>query len=570
MRKISNLITGALSMLAIFCTPAAFAAEIGDDLTNDLGSITIGETGTLAQKGDYYTFIPETSGVITIKTDYDHNTSIALDWNNFSNFFYKQSRDPGVENAFLNQISIAKEKTDEGWEFVFDVTGGAKYVVGYGNDLSVGFSFVITEGAQKSDLNLVEVNPMPGGIFDPNLNIDLSLIFDEVPTFTTAALVFTDKEGNEQEININAYTYPESGQNKLTLRIANGKNSPYYAAKMVADTEKPFQVIVSGLSSGVVNFVGVDEALQDVEGIVYDHDSLSLTYDFALDFELVSAEWPEVFMGYWAPGSEGSLATLTFNLDIARVDNVTAIFGYHNPENIPRKGARVGEDPDPSWVIDNINIDGNKVVIDFAGINYEEERDYNYTSMTILVNGIIATNGQIYANDGMTTIFTSVAYQPLSSDEPEMTIGDATATPILGEEGVTGVAVSWGDYDLEIVNKKGSITISSNTPDVAAPGISMIEVEANVLTVIFDAPITSEGMFTVSIPKGYVAVGNEGYVNASQDIEFSTPEAGIESIFAGNEALTIHNLQGVRINAASISELPAGIYVINGRKVAVK
>ena len=53
-------------------------------------------------------------------------------------------------------------------------------------------------------------------------------------------------------------------------------------------------------------------------------------------------------------------------------------------------------------------------------------------------------------------------------------------------------------------------------------------------------------------------------------VKLSASSTGIEAVEAeatGAATRTVYNLQGIRVNA---DNLPAGIYIINGKKVAVK
>lgn len=96
---------------------------------------------------------------------------------------------------------------------------------------------------------------------------------------------------------------------------------------------------------------------------------------------------------------------------------------------------------------------------------------------------------------------------------------------------------------------------------------------ANVPPTITKYDFTAEQFenIVVRVPKGYLrdyqdAVGWESFY----EFEEYDP-TDIQSVIAGNKANqseTIYNLQGVRMK--STDRLPAGLYIINGKKVLVK
>lgn len=75
------------------------------------------------------------------------------------------------------------------------------------------------------------------------------------------------------------------------------------------------------------------------------------------------------------------------------------------------------------------------------------------------------------------------------------------------------------------------------------------------------------GKYTVNIPAKYLTIG-EDHVNDAYDYVVSNITTGIDTIMSEN-SLRIYNLKGQRLNASSVSELPNGIYIVNGRKFIV-
>jgi hypothetical protein len=66
----------------------------------------------------------------------------------------------------------------------------------------------------------------------------------------------------------------------------------------------------------------------------------------------------------------------------------------------------------------------------------------------------------------------------------------------------------------------------------------------------------------------------EGHANAEFNVAIDTQFSGVENVAVNAADLNapVYNLQGVQVkaNASSLKQLPAGIYIVGGRKVVVK
>ncbi len=99
----------------------------------------------------------------------------------------------------------------------------------------------------------------------------------------------------------------------------------------------------------------------------------------------------------------------------------------------------------------------------------------------------------------------------------------------------------------------------------------------NKVNIILDAPITTDGTYTLTIPAGslewepeYVAYDKEltfvFVVSAATGIdEFVKAEGGKVDVYAVNGTIIMHNA-----DAAKIKTLKKGLYVINGKKIIIK
>lgn len=92
---------------------------------------------------------------------------------------------------------------------------------------------------------------------------------------------------------------------------------------------------------------------------------------------------------------------------------------------------------------------------------------------------------------------------------------------------------------------------------------------------IFDNEIKEKGVYTLVIPadtfKDYSTEGDNVVTNPEITATYNViGESGIDSIEADNNAgVEIYNLQGVRV-ATDSQNLPAGLYIVNGKKQIIK
>lgn len=100
---------------------------------------------------------------------------------------------------------------------------------------------------------------------------------------------------------------------------------------------------------------------------------------------------------------------------------------------------------------------------------------------------------------------------------------------------------------------------------------SLIE-DDTVLRVNLSGSIFDDGDYALVFPANQLQ-NAAGYINPEQTFSFSVGEAGIEAIVSEN-GYTVVGLNGVKVletrDASQVKALPAGIYIVNGKKVAIK
>lgn len=207
-----------------------------------------------------------------------------------------------------------------------------------------------------------------------------------------------------------------------------------------------------------------------------------------------------------------------------------------------------------------VEIEDNDVVIDLEALELKPNGVY-----TLYIDPFYFYIGdEMHGNDEVIETFT---YMPTEEPEDPTYIGNATAKEILGENGIIGVTINWGDYAIahnEAVD--GEVTVTSDIE--GEPVVAEVKIENNSIVVTFEKEFVETINLTVNIPEGYVFVGEEGAVNAAQTITLSYTGVGLVSV---DSALgQVYNLQGVKINVQKTSELPAGLYIIDGKKVVIR
>lgn len=95
-------------------------------------------------------------------------------------------------------------------------------------------------------------------------------------------------------------------------------------------------------------------------------------------------------------------------------------------------------------------------------------------------------------------------------------------------------------------------------------------------TVEFDEAPEVSGNYTFMVERGmfgdeeFISSNEEsGVANEAVSMVIEVIATGIDSVGSGNEAKAVYNLHGVKV-AESVDNLPAGIYVVDGKKVVVR
>lgn len=218
-------------------------------------------------------------------------------------------------------------------------------------------------------------------------------------------------------------------------------------------------------------------------------------------------------------------------------------------------------------------IDGNQLTIDLSGIN-PETGAYTITVPAgyVLVSDLNG-NGSL-PNEKVIAEY--VVELNLPTEPIELT--NATWSLPANTE-ITAdsdpVTVTWGDYELSLSFEQEVIAYNVNTDNaielIHSELLNLSTDKTAIELLLNELP---EGTYNVVIPSHYVTMENGMLFNGETSRIFTVSgTTGVAAIGAGNGSYKVCNLQGVEVmntsDATQLRSLKKGIYIINGRKVAV-
>lgn len=582
---IKSALLGAGILLGCSAAYANGMIGNGEAYNNLLGSVEIGKTYTLSSPGEYYTFNPTTSGAISVQTNYTGNkNSIYYSGGGINQVYFFESPNQGEPGLYSDTDAAAEPQlNDEGYQFIFYVNAGTQYLFGYAGDVATGpFEFTV----DNSDVVIPDVMtyclPAPGTTFDyasgqPDITMEFKTPLVSVES---VALSYTDKQGNPQSKVIPSHY--ETGwaieSNLLIVRVAHTKdNEIFKEVKDDADTSKPFYLDVTKAMGGTgpVTSAKFINGYPGAEYVLFPESldgSFKVQYEFVENVSLVSAELPETFYSYWAPGSPEGMATLTFDGPIVVKGAMLSLTMGEHYAGSPSGG----DDPDPSWNIDySLNDDNTVLTLNFTGINYAEGLTKNYSSVTIMITGIKGENTLVAIMGNGTNVYSEIipyVNEPYDGAEiPDEMTGKPTIDPenySLVRE-LQDVVVTW-DSPVSLVSgmdAEVSVVLGNNAPQT----VQVFEAEGSLVIALTEIEIPNgrySGNCEIAVPAGLVK-NADGEVNGKLTIVYtfsvSNDSNAIDSILDSNDGETvIYDLKGNKVVNPE-----HGIYIINGKKVVL-
>lgn len=138
-----------------------------------------------------------------------------------------------------------------------------------------------------------------------------------------------------------------------------------------------------------------------------------------------------------------------------------------------------------------------------------------------------------------------------------------------------GVNVSWN-----VPLEKGVVTLGGKevayVADVILPEDINFDEPMTTITLRLNKELSENGTYVLSIPADFFVIGEELEIKSSIAVtyEFTISRGNAVESINGENTFTVYNMAGMRIlkgaAANALRELPAGLYIINGKKVMVK
>lgn len=141
--------------------------------------------------------------------------------------------------------------------------------------------------------------------------------------------------------------------------------------------------------------------------------------------------------------------------------------------------------------------------------------------------------------------------------------------------GTDGINRSWSGI-ATITLPSGDVVELKNDADVEVTSVdpSNWDIPFNMVVITLPETYTGAGNYTITLPAGYLNIGS-GTNEADIVLHYTIGQSGISSVIAPADGVyEVYNLQGVQVgvfeSADELSQLPAGLYIINGVKYLVR
>ena len=228
------------------------------------------------------------------------------------------------------------------------------------------------------------------------------------------------------------------------------------------------------------------------------------------------------------------------------------------------------------------NYPNAQLLVTLADFQTEIDGRYSITIPAGVVN--IDYNGKSIPNDQIIYTFTLKAQQAFVLPAPNV-------TPVSGDvTELSDVKISWPGSigGLDLLNKNetgGDVTVTldgaaftnfTTSFEWSSKSAETEGAHGDIFVISFGENLPG-GTYVVTVPSGCLNVSDIDKGTLQNEPIVLTyvydNSAGVGSV-SGNETLKIYNLNGVKVGETSdkndLNNLPAGIYIINGKKVVIK
>ena len=182
-----------------------------------------------------------------------------------------------------------------------------------------------------------------------------------------------------------------------------------------------------------------------------------------------------------------------------------------------------------------------------------------------------------HCNPELVYTYTIKEQQPVEPDKPEVPEQDfepVTVTPEAGSEEIsfTRATLTFTEAPVLLDNR---VMLAKSDSTVLYPALLTLG-EGNTLEITLRyGELKTEGTYLLNIPAGTVSDASGKHINPEYTYVYTlTPEAGsVPTPEAEAAGITVYNLQGILMlqtdEAAELRTLPAGDYIVNGKKTVI-
>lgn len=521
--------------------------------TETLPAFTPGDNVTV-ERGVEYIFSPTQSGYLTIY----NNKGLA----NPTAFGFLYSDADCQEKVALTDSYYNGSLT----LMLYEVTQGETYYVKGTFEPSYNSANIKVTLTDEIVLSLASVDPTPGKIFDDFSYVSGAIISFFPQVVSIAEKTFTYIPEGETEATTVPLTCNLTGQNTYNAKIWD----LYNAAEMGTDC----YMTLSNVTYNGIAITG--NLLEGNDAVTVENGTVTIHYPTPkVAFEILEENIPEAIYAYFNPENPEGKLSLTFSENLESIGEAILIFGTHS---YGVEGSGDSEKIDPQTYV-NYSIDGATLTINFGGINYSNiEGVSEYSSVTLMVFNITGEDGQSYPKGAAPyEIVLPFINENYPGDEPPtyMTETCKIVYPSIGEfiETLDEFVVSWGEpVSLVNTNSLVQVQIVTEVPLYAPASINAdgdLVINVSQWSMMEGKPVV--GLYTLVINEGLVK-NEDGDINVAKNLTYNLraqQTSAINTIISEDTPLEIYTLAGQKVKATSLKNLPKGIYIINGKKVAL-
>lgn len=262
--------------------------------------------------------------------------------------------------------------------------------------------------------------------------------------------------------------------------------------------------------------------------------------------------------------SEKSMTNVFFSSDVAGLDVVEGTEANVTVKEVNGDFERSGR------LAKGFGLDSKK---SYFQVNFGSEPSYNGDYVITVAKGSFGDAAWVDNNEfGRSNDVIELPFKIVGGKDHETNTLEATVTPDPSAtyKSFAEFATIKLTFDTEVTaSEEAAGTIVDNGGDFNFTQTKAFTKDGDAFAVTFEAPSNPAALtsYTFSVPAGVFKDAN-GAGNKEISVVYTVSDTdGVDMILDEENAAPVYNLQGVRVNA---NELPAGIYIRNGKKFVVK